>query len=144
MGREGIVLDIGEAIHLPTLALPPAQQYPTPALDLPTAEIPSYKPLVVPPSDLRKPKESKSKTTEKTEQPAPTPKFEVPYFNFEVPLPTTEVVMAATYAAVSAVAVTTFAQPFFNTIKKKLQKSIQGKVDKWKQNRQKKKDSLPN
>ena len=134
----------GEAIHLPTLALPPAQQYPTPALDLPTADIPSYKPLVVPPSDLRKPKETKSKTKENTEQPPPPPKFEVPFFNFEVPLPTTEVVMAATYAAVSAVAVTTFAQPFFNTIKKKLQKSIQGKVDKWKQNRQKKKDSLPN
>ena len=130
----------GEAIHFPTLALPPAQQYPTPTLDLPTADIPSYKPLVVPPSDLRKPKETKSKTTEKTEQPTP-PKFEVPYFNFEVPLPTTEVVMAATYAAVSAVAVTTFAQPFFNTIKKKLQKSIQGKVDKWKQNQQKRKTS---
>ena len=136
--------NLSEAIPLPTLALPPAQQYPTPALNLPTAEIPSYKPLVVPPSDLRKPKETKAKTKEKTEQPAPTPKFEVPYFNFEVPLPTTEVVMAATYAAVSAVAVTTFAQPLFNTIKKKLQKLIQGKVDKWKKKRQKKKDSLPN
>jgi len=134
---------MGEAIHLPTLALPPAQQYPTPALDLPTADIPSYKPLVVPPSDLRKPKETKSKTKETTEQP-PAPKFEVPYFGFKVDLPTGEVVMAATYAAVTAVAVTTFAQPFFNTIKKKLQKSIQGKVDKWKQNRQKKKESLPN
>ena len=137
-------MEIGEAIHLPTLALPVAQQYPTPSLSLPEAEIPSYKPLVVPPSDLRKPKENKSKTKEKTEQPAPTPKIDIPYFNFEVPLPTTEVVMAATYAAVSAVAVTTFAQPFFNTIKKKLQKSIQGKVDKWKQKPPKKKDSLPN
>ena len=67
--------NLSEAIPLPTLALPPAQQYPTPALNLPTAEIPSYKPLVVPPSDLRKPKETKAKTKEKTEQPAPTPKF---------------------------------------------------------------------
>ena len=130
-------------MELPTLALPPAQQYPTPKLNLPTADIPSYKPLVVPPSDLKPPKGVKSKTKEKTEQPV-TPKIDIPYFNFEVPLPTTEVVMAATYAAVSAVAVTTFAQPFFNTIKKKLQKTIQGKVDKWKLKRQKKKDSLPN
>lgn len=137
-------MELGEAIHLPTLALPPAQQYPTPSLSLPEAEIPSYKPLVVPPSDLEAPEGVKSKTTEKTEQPPSTPKFEVPYFEFEVPLPTTEVVMAATYAAVSAVAVTTFAQPFFNTIKKKLQKLLQGKIDKWKKNRQKKKDSLPN
>ena len=133
-------MELEDGIHLPTLALPPAQQYPTPALNLPTADIPSYKPLVVPPSDLRKPKETKSKTKEKTEQP-PVPKFEVPYFGFKVDLPTGEVVMAATYAAVTAVAVTTFAQPFFNTIKKKLQKSIQGKVDKWKQNSQKKRDS---
>ena len=60
--------------------------------------------------------------------------------NIDVPLPTTEVVVAASYAAVSAVAVTTFAQPFFDTIKKKLQKFIQGKVDKWK----KKKSSKDN
>ena len=39
--------------------------------------------------------------------------------------------MAATYAAVSAVAVTTFAQPFFNFIKKQIQKRLQKKVDKW-------------
>jgi hypothetical protein len=44
--------------------------------------------------------------------------------------------MAATYAAVTAVAVTTFAQPFFNTIKKKLQKSLQSKIDKWKKTKQ--------
>ena len=83
-------MELGEPIHLPTLALPLDQQYPTPALDLPTADIPSYKPLVVPPSDLRKPKKTKSKTKETTEQPPPPPKIEVPYFNFEVPLPTTE------------------------------------------------------
>ena len=130
------------ALTLPTLALPPAQIYQTPSLDQPVADIPSYTPLVVPPSDLEPPKGVKSKTEEKTEQPV-TPKIDIPYFNFEVPLPTTEVVMAATYAAVSAVAVTTFAQPFFNTIKKKPQKSIQGNVDKWKLKRQKKKDSLP-
>jgi len=110
------------------------------ALTQPVADIPSYTPLVVPPSDLESPKGVKSKTEEKTEQPV-TPKIDIPYFNFAVPLPTAEVVMAATYAAVSAVAVTTFAQPFFNTIKKKLQKTIQGKVDKWKQNQKRKTSS---
>ena len=128
-------MEIGEAIHLPTLALPVAQQYPTPSLSLPEAEIPSYKPLVVPPSDLREPKGTKP--VETAEPPAPTLPPPFPPYK----LPTGEVVMAATYAAVTAVAVTTFAQPFFNTIKKKLQKPIQGKVDKWKQNSQKKRDS---
>ena len=59
-----------------------------------------------------------------------------------MPLPTTDTIVVAGYAAVSAVAVTTFAQPFFDAIKKKIQKLIQGKIDKWKQNNQKRKDSL--
>ena len=54
------------------------------------------------------------------------------FINAEVPLPTADTVVVAGYAAVSAVAVTTFAQPFFDTIKKKLQKLLQGKIDKWK------------
>ena len=52
--------------------------------------------------------------------------------------------MTATYAAVSAVAVTTLAQPFFDQIKKKLQKFLQGKVNKWKLKQKKKKDSSVN
>tara|TARA_R100001015_G_scaffold17324_2_gene9454 strand:- start:246 stop:521 length:276 start_codon:yes stop_codon:yes gene_type:complete len=86
--------------------------------------------MVVPPSDLREPEGTKAETTETTEQPAPS--LNIPFINAEVPLPTADTVVVAGYAAVSAVAVTTFAQPFFDTIKKKLQKFIQGKVDKWK------------
>ena len=84
----------------------------------------------MPPSDLREPEGTQPETTETTEQPAPS--INIPMINIDVPLPTSEVVVAASYAAVSAVAVTTFAQPFFDTIKKKIQKFIQGKIDKWK------------
>ena len=101
------------------------------SLDIPTGNIPYYKPMVVPPSDLRPPAGIKSKTTETTEQPT-TPSFKLPVVDIEMPLPTTEVVMTATYAAVSAVAVTTFAQPLFNFIKKQIQKRLQNKIDKWK------------
>ena len=117
-------------MELPTIVLPDAVQLKTPSLPLPTADVPSYQPLVVPPSDLREPEGTQPETTETTEQPAPS--INIPMINIDVPLPTTEVVVAASYAAVSAVAVTTFAQPFFDTIKKKLQKFIQGKIDKWK------------
>ena len=55
--------------------------------------------------------------------------------------PTAEVVATATYAAVAAVATTTLATPFFDQIKKKLTKFLQGKINKWKENRKKKKDS---
>ena len=112
------------------IVLPNVQEIETISIPLPTAAVPSYVPMVIPPSDLREPEGTKPIKTE-TKEPPP-PKLTIPRFNIDVPLPTTEVVVAASYAAVSAVAVTTFAQPFFDTIKKKLQKFIQGKIDKWK------------
>ena len=127
-------------MELPTINIPDAFVISTPSLPLPTAVVPSYEPLYVPPSDLRPPDGVEAETTN-TEQP-PTPSLNIPIIDFEVPLPTTDTIVVAGYAAVSAVAVTTFAQPFFDAIKKKIQKLIQGKIDKWKQNNQKRKDSL--
>ena len=128
-------------MDLPTINLPEPFVIRTPSLPLPTADVPSYKPLYAPPSDLRPPDGVKAETTETTEQPTP-PSLNIPIIDFEVPLPTADTVVVAGYAAVSAVAVTTLAQPFFDAIKKKIQKLIQGKIDKWKQNKQKRKDSL--
>ena len=107
----------------------------------PTARIPGYTPMVIPPSDLEAPEGVEAKTTEET--PA-TPKVQIPVLDIQMPLPPAEVVATATYAAVAAVATTTLATPFFDQIKKKLQKFIQGKVDKWKQSKKNKKDSLVN
>lgn len=104
----------------------------------PTARIPGYVPMVIPPNNLQAPDGVEKETTE--EQPV-APKVDIPILDIEMPLPTAEVVATATYAAVAAVATTTLATPFFDQIKKKLQKFIQGKIDKWKQKRQKKKDS---
>ena len=115
---------------IPSIYIPTVEKIQTISIPLPTADVPSYVPLVVPPSDLREPEGTQPVTKETTEQPAPS--INIPMVDINVPLPTTEVVVAASYGAVSAVAVTTFAQPFFDTIKKKLQKFIQGKVDKWK------------
>ena len=127
-------------MDLPTIVLPNTVQLKTPSLPLPTAYLPRYEPLYVPPSDLRPPDGVEAETTN-TEQPPP-PSLNIPIIDFEVPLPTTDTIVVAGYAAVSAVAVTTFAQPFFDAIKKKIQKLIQGKIDKWKQNNQKRNDSL--
>ena len=108
----------------------------------PSARIPSYTPMVIPPSDLEAPEGVQGEAQEE----APSaPSVQIPIIDIKMPLPTAEVVATATYAAVAAVATTTLATPFFDQIKKKLQKFIQGKVDKWKQQRQeKKKDSLVN
>jgi len=104
----------------------------------PTARIPGYKPMVIPPSDLEAPEGVEAEAKEET---PPPPKVQIPVLDIQMPLPTAEVVATATYAAVAAVATTTLATPFFDQIKKKLQKFIQGKIDKWKQKQQKKKDS---
>ena len=128
------------SIPLPTPNLPKAIDLPRIELQPPSARIPSYRPMVIPPADLEAPEETKGETKEKTEEPT-APSVKIPVIDIQMPLPTAEVVTTATYAAVAAVATTTLASPFFNQIKKKLQKFLQGKIDKWKENRKKKKDS---
>ena len=124
-------------MELPTIVLPDTQTYETISIPLPTADVPSYKMIFVPPSDLERPDGTEEIKTE-TETPTPA-KLDIPVLDIQVPLPTAEIVATATYAAVAAVATTTLATPFFDQIKKKLQKFIQGKINKWKENHQKKK-----
>ena len=104
----------------------------------PEAKLPGYIPMVLPPNNLEAPPGVKEET--KKEETA-APKMQIPVFDIQLQLPTAEVVATATYAAVAAVATTTLATPFFDQIKKKLTKFLQGKVNKWKEKRKKKKDS---
>ena len=116
-------------------------------LKQPTAEMPIFPPIVIPPQNLEAPKgvsleevpeETEDAETATTEQPT----LRVPVVKIDLPLPSAEVVATATYAAVAAVATTTLATPLFDKLKKQIQKFLQKKVDKWKENRQKKKESL--
>jgi len=125
-------------MEIPTIVLPPVETIETISIPLPTADVPSYVPMVVPPSDLQEPEGAKPVTTE---SPTP-PKLNLPPLP-PIPIPSTEVLVTAAAAAVTAVAATTLTQPIIENIKKKLQKFLQGKINKWKQNRQKKKESSP-
>ena len=126
-------------MEIPTIVLPDIKKIETVEIPLPTADVPSYKMIIVPPSDLERPEDTEEIKTE-TETPPP-PKLDIPVLDIQLPLPTAEIVATATYAAVAAVATTTLATPFFDQIKKKLQKFIQGKINKWKENHlQKKKE----
>ena len=130
------------SINLGRGRMPSALDMPSIPLKQPTAEMPVFPPVVIPPSNLEAPagvelQEDEDKETAQTEQPS----LRVPVIKIDLPLPTAEVVATATYAAVAAVATTTLATPFFNKIKKQVQKFLQKKVDKWKENRQKKKES---
>ena len=134
------------SINLGRAKLPKALDMPGIPLEPPTAEMPVFPPVVIPPSNLVAPKgveieevpaESEDAETAQMEQPT----LRVPVIKIDLPLPTAEVVATATYAAVAAVATTTLATPFFDKIKKQIQKFLQKKVDKWKENQQKKREA---
>ena len=128
------------SINLGRGKLPQALDMPSIPLKQPTAEMPVFPPIVIPPSNLEAPagvelEEAEEETETQTEQPT----LRVPVVKIDLPLPSAEVVATATYAAVAAVATTTLATPLFDKLKKQIQKFLQKKVDKWKENRQKKK-----
>ena len=103
-------------------------------LKQPSARIPSYKPMVIPPSDLEAPEDVKAEET--TEQPE-APKLQIPVLDIQMPLPEPAVVVTAVTTAVVAVATTSVTSSLFEPIKKKVQKQLQAKVNKWKEKRKK-------
>ena len=103
----------------------------------PTARFPSYKPMVIPPSDLESPEGVEA---EASEQPEP-PKLQIPVLDIQMPIPETAVVVTAITTAVVAVATTSITQTLFEPIKKKVQKFLQGKIDTWKKSKKNQKDS---
>ena len=125
-------MDLGTPPVLPTLRLPEAPLLPRPVLEVPRADLPSYKPLVVPPNDLRPPPgvrgttESDKKREEKPKPkpvtpPLPIPSqvryIDVPGTEYEVPLPSNEIlVTAGTTATVSVMATLTATAVFKRTV----------------------------
>ena len=133
-------------MKLPSIKLTNALDMPSIPLKQPSAEMPVFPPVVIPPSNIKAPKgveleevpeETEDAETATTEQPT----LREPVIKIDLPLPSAEVVATATYAAVAAVATTTLATPLFDKLKKQIQKFLQKKVDKWKKNRLKKKES---
>ena len=128
-------------INLPTPNLPKALDIPQLYFRPPTADVPAYKPMVIPPADLERPEETEAEET--TEEPV-APTLKIPVLDIKMPIPETAVVITAVTTAVVAVATTSVTQSLFEPIKKKVQKQLQAKVNKWKENQKKKKDSSKN
>ena len=124
-------MDLGAPPVLPVLRLPEAPVLPRPVLEVPRATLPTYKPLVVPPNDLRPPPgvkgttESDKKKEEKPKPkppPPPIPKMpevpqvryvDVPGTDITVPLPSNEILATATTTATVSVAATLTATAVF-------------------------------
>ena len=126
-------------MEVPTIVLPDIKKIETVEIPIPTADVPYYKPMVVPPSDLRDQEEEPVETVE--EKPPEPPTLKIPFIKQPVPRPSTEVVVVAATTAVTAVAATTLTQPLIEWIRKKVQKFLQDKITKWRKNLMNKKDS---
>ena len=127
------------SIKIPTARLPKPLDLPTIDFKPPSARIPSYKPMVIPPADLERPEETEATEEEKTEQPE-QPTLKIPVIDIQMPIPETAVVVTAVTTAVIAVTTTTITQSLFEPIKKKVQKQLQSRVDAWKKKRKEKKE----
>ena len=127
------------SINLPRATLPKALDLPTIDFKPPSALVPSHPPIIVPPSNREAPKRVREDRKEETPS---APKLTIPVIDIQVPLPETAVVVTAVTTAVVAVATTSVTQSLFEPIKKKVQKQLQAKVNKWKETRKKKKESL--
>jgi len=97
-------------LELPHLTLPEAPTMPVPTLEIPTPQIPRYKPLVVPPSDLRAPPGVKGGVNSDPPPPIKVPKLpsevreiRIPGTDIDVPVPSTAVLTAAATTAVVSV-----------------------------------------
>ena len=128
-------------MEIPRATLPKALDIPQMYFKPPTANVPAYKPMIVPPSDLEPPEEVEEEQV--SEEPV-QPTLKIPVIDIKMPIPETAVVVTAVTTAVIAVTTTTVTQSLFEPIKKKVQKQLQAKVNKWKENQKKKKDSSKN
>ena len=109
----------GDPPVLPSLTLPAAPELPQAVLEVPKAQLPSYKPLVVPPSDLRPPPGVRGNAKDEAPKPKTPIKppeinyVEVPLIDQEVPLPSPEILTTAGTTAVVSVATTLTATSLF-------------------------------
>jgi len=115
---------------LPSLLLPNAPNLPIPILEVPRADVPSYRPLVVPPNTLRPPpgieginsdpeseeEDSNTNTSSTTTKPNIPPEaqiIQVPFTDIEVPMPTTTIMTTAATTAFISVGATLAATSLF-------------------------------
>ena len=125
------------SINIPRPDLPKSLYIPQMYLKQPTADVPAFRPIVIPPSDLERPAGTKAEEKD-TAEVAPAPKLEIPIIDIQMPLPTAEVMVTAVTAALGAVATTTLAQPLFEQIKKFVTKQLNKRIEAWKKKRKEK------
>ena len=124
-------------VVIPTLIIPSIKEYETISIPLPTADIPFYIPLVVPPSDLEAPEGVQAEASDEPEQ--GLRKVDIPFTDFKMPVPENEILVTAGTTAVVSVAATLTATAAFKwavTAMKPILKTAWKKISRSKDNQE--------
>ena len=124
-----------QQVVIPTIVIPPIQKIETISIPLPTADVPSYIPMVVPPSDLEAPEGVQAEAKDEPEQ--GLRKVDIPFTDFKMPVPENEILVTAGTTAVVSVAATLTATAAFKwavTAMKPILKTAWKKISKLKGN----------
>ena len=99
-------------ILFPSLVIPSIEKYETISIPLPTADVPSYIPMVVPPSDLEAPEGVQAEAKDEPEATG-IRKVDIPFTDLKMPVPENEILVTAGTTAVVSVAATLTATAAF-------------------------------
>ena len=98
-------------MDFPTIEIPPIETIKTISIPLPTANVPFYKPMVIPPSDLREPEGTEPIATEEID--TGIRQLDIPFTDLQMPLPENAILITASSTAVVSVAATLTATAAF-------------------------------
>ena len=101
-------------VEIPTIEIPPVNNIEIISIPLPTGNVPFYKPLVVPPSDLKEPDGVQPEASEDVN--TGIRNVNIPVLDFKVPLPENEILITASTTAVVSVAATLTATAAFKWV----------------------------
>ena len=99
-------------VDIPHIEIPSIQKIETISIPLPTADVPSYIPMVVPPSDLKAPEGVEAEAKDEPEATG-IRRVDIPFTDFKIPVPENEILVTAGTTAVVSVAATLTATAAF-------------------------------
>ena len=105
-----------DEINVPLIDVPKLSEIKTISIPLPTADVPSYTPMVVPPSDLQAEEEIEGEVEDSTPESPGMRKIDIPFTDQQMPVPETEILVTATTTAVVSVAATLTATAAFKYV----------------------------
>ena len=125
------------SFNLPPQVLPNVPDLPRPILDAPTADLPSFKPMLVPAGALRGPTGKEEEEEDNEPAAAEVQRVNVPFTDITIPIPQEEIMVTAATTAFISVAATLTAtslfkqcvkvfKPMIMQLAKRIQKKLNG------------------